>query len=57
MAAMDTARNIAQQAKGLLKEFAGRITGNRQLVVAGKADQVKGRVKQAAGKVKHAFTK
>ena len=57
MTTTDKAKNTAQQAKGKLKETAGKVSGNNKLRAEGKADQVKGNVKQAAEKLKDAFKK
>jgi len=57
MAAADKAKNTAQQAKGTLKETAGKISGNDKLQAEGKADRAKGNLKQAGEKVKDAFKK
>jgi len=55
MATADKARNSAQQAKGKVKEVAGKATGNDKLQAKGKSDQMKGNLKQAGEKVKDAF--
>jgi uncharacterized protein YjbJ (UPF0337 family) len=55
MATTDKAKNTAQEAKGKVKEVAGRITGNDKLETKGKTDQEKGDVKQAAEKIKDAI--
>jgi uncharacterized protein YjbJ (UPF0337 family) len=57
MAAADKAKNTAQQAKGTLKETAGKISGNDKLQAEGKADRTKGNLKQAGEKVKDALKK
>jgi uncharacterized protein YjbJ (UPF0337 family) len=57
MATIDKAKNSSQQAKGKVKELAGRATGNNKLQAKGKADQTKGNLKQAGEKVKDAFKK
>jgi uncharacterized protein YjbJ (UPF0337 family) len=57
MATTDKAKNTAQQAKGKLKETAGKVSGNKKLRAEGKADQVKGNVKQAGEKLKDALKK
>jgi uncharacterized protein YjbJ (UPF0337 family) len=57
MATSDKAKNSAQQAKGKVKETAGKATGNDSLRAKGKADQVKGNLKQAGEKVKDAVKK
>ena len=55
MATTDKVKNSAQQAKGKVKEAAGKVTGNDKLQAKGKADQTKGNLKQAGEKVKDAF--
>ena len=55
MATSDKAKNSAQQAKGKVKEAAGKATGNDKLQAKGKADQTKGNLKQAGENVKDAF--
>jgi len=55
MATSDKAKNTGQQAKGKMKEVAGKLSGNDKLRAEGKADQTKGSLKQAAEKVKDAF--
>ena len=57
MATTDKARNATQQAKGKLKETAGKVSGNDKLRAEGRADQVKGNLKQAGEKVKDALRK
>ena len=57
MATTDKARNATQQAKGKLKETAGKVSGNDKLRAEGRADQVKGNLKQAGEKVKDAVRK
>ena len=47
MATTDKAKNTAEQAKGKLKETAGRLSGNAGLRAEGKADQTKGSLEQA----------
>ena len=42
------------QAKGKVKEVAGKATGDAKLEGEGKADQVKGKVKNAVGGMKDA---
>jgi uncharacterized protein YjbJ (UPF0337 family) len=56
MATTDKAKNSAQQAKGKVKEAAGKVTGNDELRNEGKADQRKGDLKQAGEKVKDALS-
>lgn len=57
MSKKDKTKNLAQIAKGKIKERAGRATGDDHLKVDGEIDQVKGHVKQAGEKVKDAFKK
>ena len=57
MAKTDKAKNTGEQAKGKLKEAAGKLSGNDDLRAEGKADQTKGNLKQAGEKVKDAFRK
>lgn len=40
------------QAKGKVKETAGKVTGDAKLETEGKADQVKGKVQNAVGGAK-----
>ena len=55
MATTDKAKNTAQEAKGKVKEVAGKITGNDKLEAKGKTDQKKSDVKQAGEKIKDAI--
>ena len=64
MGAEDKASNTFKDAKGKVKETAGRATDNEQLEGEGKADQVEASIKDtvenlkdAAGNVKDAFKK
>jgi len=64
MSTKDRASNRAQDAKGRVKEAAGRVTGNRDLKNKGKTDQAKAGaknvgedLKDAAHKVKKAVTR
>jgi uncharacterized protein YjbJ (UPF0337 family) len=57
MTTTDKAKNTGQQAKGKMKEAAGKLSGNDKLRAEGKADQTKGNLKQAGEKVKDAFSK
>jgi uncharacterized protein YjbJ (UPF0337 family) len=47
-------RGATDNVVGKTKEAAGRVTGNKKLESAGKADQVKGAVHNAAGDAKDA---
>jgi uncharacterized protein YjbJ (UPF0337 family) len=57
MAARDKIKNTTQNAKGKVKEAAGKATGDRKLQNKGKTDQTKGSLKQAGEKVKDAVRK
>jgi uncharacterized protein YjbJ (UPF0337 family) len=54
---VDKAKNKAQEAKGHVKDAAGRAAKNRSLETKGKGDKVSGHLKQAGEKVKDAFKK
>jgi uncharacterized protein YjbJ (UPF0337 family) len=54
MSAVDKAKNKAQEAKGHVKDAAGRATKDRSLQSIGKRDKVSGNLKQAGEKVKDA---
>ena len=53
----DRIEGSAEQAKGKVKESAGKVTGNESLEAEGHADQAKGNIKQAGEKVKDVFKK
>ena len=57
MTTTDKAKNTGQQAKGKMKEAAGKLSGNDKLRAEGRADQTKGNLKQVGEKVKDAFSK
>jgi uncharacterized protein YjbJ (UPF0337 family) len=57
MSTENKVNNTAEQAKGKLKEGAGKVTGNESLQAEGHADQAKGSLKQAFEKIKDAFRK
>lgn len=57
MSTADKAKNKVQEAKGHLKEAAGKATDDRSLEGKGKRDQAAGNLKQAGEKVKDAFKK
>ena len=57
MSAVDKAKNKAQEAKGQVKDAAGRATKDRSLQSMGKRDKVSGNLKQAGEKVKDAVKK
>ena len=49
--ALDRTKAKAQEAKGVVKEAAGKLTDNPKLKAEGKADQFVGKVKDAVAKV------
>ena len=51
----DRIRGSAEQAKGKVKEVAGKVTGDSKLEGEGKVDQLKGKVRNAVGGVKDAL--
>ncbi|MFC8595206.1 CsbD family protein [Streptomyces atroolivaceus] len=55
MAADEKNRAKTEQAKGKVKEAAGRAVGNERLTAEGRADQTKGDARQAKEKAKDAF--
>jgi uncharacterized protein YjbJ (UPF0337 family) len=54
---VDKAKNKAQEAKGRVKDAAGKATNDRSLQAEGKGDKVAGNLKQAGEKVKDAIKK
>ena len=48
----DRIKGSAQQAKGTVKEMAGKVTGDAKLESEGKADKVAGKVQNAIGGLK-----
>lgn len=50
----DRIEGSAEQAKGKVKEVAGKVTGDTKLETEGKTDQVKGKVQNTIGGVKDA---
>lgn len=48
----DRIKGAANQAKGAIKEAAGKLVGDPKLEADGKADQVKGKIQSAVGGVK-----
>jgi uncharacterized protein YjbJ (UPF0337 family) len=48
----DRIEGSAEQAKGKVKEFAGKVTGDSKTEAEGKADQLKGKVQNAVGGIK-----
>ena len=53
----DRIEGIAKEAKGSIKEAAGKVTGDAKLQAEGKADKVEGKVQNAVGGVKDAAKK
>jgi uncharacterized protein YjbJ (UPF0337 family) len=51
------AKGAADKVAGKIKEFAGRVTGNKKLETEGKVDQVKGAIHNATGDAKDAGKK
>jgi len=48
----DRIKGSAEQAKGKVKEVAGKVTGDSKLEGEGKADQVAGKVQNTVGGIK-----
>lgn len=48
----DRIEGSAEQAKGKIKELAGKVTGDSKTEAEGKADQLKGKVQNAVGGIK-----
>jgi uncharacterized protein YjbJ (UPF0337 family) len=48
----DRIKGSAEQAKGKVKEWAGKLTGDSKTEAEGKADQVKGKVQNTVGGLK-----
>ena len=48
----DRIKGAAEQAKGKVKEVAGKVTGDSKLETEGKADQVAGKVQNTIGGIK-----
>jgi uncharacterized protein YjbJ (UPF0337 family) len=48
----DRIKGAAEQAKGKVKEVAGKVTGDSKLEGEGKADQVAGKVQNTIGGIK-----
>ena len=57
MSATDKVKNKLQEAKGHVKETAGKATDDRSMEAEGKGDKAAGNLKQAGEKVKDAFSK
>jgi uncharacterized protein YjbJ (UPF0337 family) len=50
----DRIKGSAEQAKGKVKEWAGKLTGDQKSEAEGKADQVRGKVQNTIGGLKDA---
>ena len=48
----DRIKGSADQAKGAIKDAAGKVTGDSKLQAEGKADKVKGKIENAVGGAK-----
>ena len=48
----DRVEGSAKQAKGAIKEAAGKLTGDAKLQADGKADKTEGKIQNAIGSVK-----
>ena len=48
----DRVEGVAKQAKGAVKDAAGKITGDQKLQAEGKAEKVAGKVQNAVGGAK-----
>jgi uncharacterized protein YjbJ (UPF0337 family) len=48
----DEAAGLGKQAKGAVKDAAGRLTGNEKLQAEGKLDKAEGKLQQKVGEVK-----
>jgi uncharacterized protein YjbJ (UPF0337 family) len=53
----DRINGAADQAKGAVKEAAGKITGDTKLKVEGELDKAKGQVESTVGKMKDEIRK
>jgi uncharacterized protein YjbJ (UPF0337 family) len=48
-------KGAADKAKGVIKDAAGKMTGDKQMQAEGKLDKAKGAAHQAAGDIKDAM--
>jgi uncharacterized protein YjbJ (UPF0337 family) len=53
----DRIEGAAKQAKGAIKEAAGKVVGDAKLEASGKADKIEGKVQNAIGGAKDAMRK
>jgi uncharacterized protein YjbJ (UPF0337 family) len=51
----DRVKGAGEQAKGKIKEAAGKVCGDNKLKVEGKAEKVKGKMQNAVGGIKDAL--
>jgi uncharacterized protein YjbJ (UPF0337 family) len=51
----DRIKGAANQAKGQMKDTAGKLTGDAKLQAEGKADKLKGKIQNAVGGAKDAI--
>jgi uncharacterized protein YjbJ (UPF0337 family) len=51
----DRIEGVAKQAKGNIKEAAGKVTGDAKLEAEGKSDKVAGKIQNAVGGAKDAL--
>ncbi len=51
----DRIKGIGDQAKGAIKDVAGKVTGDAKLQAEGKADKLKGKLENAVGGAKDAL--
>jgi len=51
----DRIEGMAKQAKGAIKDVAGKVTGDAKLQAEGKADKAEGKVQNAVGGAKDAL--
>lgn len=55
MSTEDKLNNLAEKAKGTVKEAAGKVTGDESLEREGELDRAKGDLKQSGEKIKDAL--
>jgi len=53
----DQVKGVAKQAKGAVKEAAGKVTGNHQTQAEGTADKIEGKVQKGFGDAKESVKK
>lgn len=57
MSTKNRAKGKLRQAKGMAKETAGKVTGNRRLIAEGKAEQAAGKAQGILGRITRAVTR